>query len=116
MRKSDKKLDNKIRIALTQACEIALKEFDGFEWLTHVVNYENFPKSLKIVCVFETNEQLARFEDNMLKTSFISIIDKQLLGIELVLKNLKKHVVFDTEENCHEKHGGNWAQRLTNAK
>lgn len=116
MRKSDKKLDKQLRITLTQACELALKEFEGFEWLTHVVNYDNFPKSLKVICVFETNEHLARFEDSMLKSSFISIINKQLLDIDLTLKNINKHIIFDTEEKCQLQHRGNWAQRLTNVK
>ena len=56
MRKSDKKLDNQLRLVLTDVCETALKEVEGFQWLTHVVNYSNFPQSLRVVCVFDTNE------------------------------------------------------------
>ena len=49
MRKTDKKIDKQIISALTEVCDSALKAFTGFEWLTHRVNYTNFPKSLKIM-------------------------------------------------------------------
>ena len=39
MRKTDKKIDNNLRIVLTEVCEIALKEVTGFQWLTHLVDY-----------------------------------------------------------------------------
>lgn len=59
MRKSDKKLDNAIRNALIDVCKQAQRSFEGFQWLTHSVNYDNFPNSLKIICVFNTDEHLA---------------------------------------------------------
>ena len=59
MRKTDKKMDNQLRHVLTEVCEVALKDINGFQWLTHVVNYSNFPKSLQVVCVFDTNENLS---------------------------------------------------------
>ena len=40
MRKSDKKFDNAIRKALIDVCEQAQRSFDGFQWLTHNINYE----------------------------------------------------------------------------
>jgi len=46
MRKTDKKRDNTLRLALTEVCDIALKDIAGFQWLTHCVNYSNFPQSL----------------------------------------------------------------------
>lgn len=49
MRKTDKKIENNIRISLTKVCEQALKEVDGFLWLTHTVNYSKFPESLQIL-------------------------------------------------------------------
>ena len=43
MTKTDKKRDKAIREALTKACEIALQRNDGFQWLTHEVDYKRFP-------------------------------------------------------------------------
>ncbi|MFD2168280.1 Fis family transcriptional regulator [Thalassotalea euphylliae] len=112
MRKSDKKLDNQLRTLLTDVCETALKNIHGFEWLTHVVNYSNFPASLKIVCVFDTNENLDAYLQSDIKTSLQSLIQHELSSIGIKVKNLAKHIVFDTEENCDIQHNGNWAKRL----
>ncbi|WP_305811974.1 hypothetical protein [Photobacterium leiognathi] len=39
MRKMDKKRDNTIVAALTQVCHTAQEEDNGFQWLTHTVNF-----------------------------------------------------------------------------
>ncbi|WP_371378969.1 Fis family transcriptional regulator [Thalassotalea aquiviva] len=112
MRKSDKKLDNQLRFVLTQVCETALKDIEGFLWLTHVVNYSNFPNSLKIVCVFDTNESLDCYllsdDNNQLQ----SLIQSELQHLNIMVKHIKNHVLFDSEENCDKHHNGNWAKRL----
>lgn len=60
MRKSDKKTDNQIIKALTEVCESAKFETQGFVWLTHTVDYSRFPQSLKVTLVFndEVSEDL----------------------------------------------------------
>ncbi len=78
MRKTDKKFDNQLKLLLTEVCETALKEVDGFQWLTHTVNYSNFPKSLKVVCVFDTDEQLSTFTRNSSKNSLTALIQVKL--------------------------------------
>ncbi|MCC5854053.1 MAG: hypothetical protein JJU10_00030 [Idiomarina sp.] len=57
MRKSDKKIDNDIIRRLTALCEEAKYDYTGFEWLTHEVNYQRFPQSLKVLLVF--NDEVA---------------------------------------------------------
>lgn len=112
MRKSDKKLDNQLRMVLTQVCENALEEIEGFQWLTHIVNYSNFPKSLKIVCVFGTNESLDKYLLSEANNQLQSLIKRELSNLGIQFKNMVNHVLFDTEENCEKQHNGNWAQRL----
>lgn len=112
MRKTDKKLDNQIRIALTQVCETALKQIEGFEWLTHTVNYTQFPQSLKVVCVFDTNEQLTGYLTSTQKQQLAELVKQELLSLNIKIKNIDKHIAYDTEENCTEQHNGNWAFRL----
>ena len=56
MRKTDKKIDNNIRNVLNKVCEQALIEVNGFVWLTHQVNYDKFPASLSVICVFDLND------------------------------------------------------------
>ena len=113
MRKSDKKLDNQLRSVLTDVCESALKDIAGFQWLTHMVNYTNFPNSLKIVCVFDSNASLDSYllsgDSNYLQ----SLILDALQRLNIKLKSSTDQVLFDTEENCAEQHNGNWARRLT---
>lgn len=112
MRKTDKKLDNQLRISLTSVCDNALKEFTGFEWLTHVVNYTDFPNSLKVVCVFDTNENLKHFMLMNNHTTLNALIQKEMSTIGVNLTRMNKHVSYDTEENCDKNNNGKWADRL----
>lgn len=113
MRKSDKKLDNQIRKALTQICEDALKDIDGFNWLTHTVTYSNFPQSMKVICVFDTNESLDRYLLSDRNNYFQQAVKLELTKLNVKVKHISNHVLFDTEENCEIHNDGNWALRLS---
>ena len=112
MRKTDRKIDNQLRLVLTDVCEITLKEINGFQWLTHLVNYSNFPKSLKVVCVFDTNENLSYFMSKDSKKELTSLIQVKLQEVDVKVKNVTDHILYDTEENCEKEHNGKWADRL----
>lgn len=113
MRKSDKKIDNNIRKTLTSVCEIALEQVDGFKWLTHFVNYDNFPESLAIVCVFDAESDLAKARVTKHDEFLISLIVESLLNEGIKLRDVRQSVTFDTEEACANESGGNWAKRLS---
>lgn len=113
MRKSDKKIDNQLRIALTDVCENALKNIQGFEWLTHTVNYDNFPKSLKITCIFNHNENLDNYLSSNNNQQLMLLIGAKLKTLNIQLKPIGKHIDYDSEENCNNQHQGNWALRLS---
>ncbi len=112
MRKTDKKIDNQLMLVLTDVCEISLKEINGFQWLTHFVDYSNFPKSLKVVCVFDTNENLSCFMSKDSKKELTSLIQVKLHEVDVKVKNVTDHILYDTEENCEKEHNGKWADRL----
>ena len=112
MRKTDKKVDNQIRLTLTDVCEKALKKVEGFQWLTHQVNYSNFPQSLRITCIFETNEQLSVFSSGENKQLLDNLIQSNLSSIGIKLKTPKRHIYYDSEEKCAKEHNGNWSSRL----
>lgn len=114
MRRTDKKIDNNVRKALTIACDTALEKVEGFKWLTHVASYDCFPGSLKVVCVFDTNEALARAYDEALDQYFRKLIQGNLLKVGVKFKNVQKQICFDTEENCEREHNGNWRARIAN--
>ncbi len=113
MRKTDKKIDNQLRLVLIDVCEVALEEINGFQWLTHLVNYSSFPKSLKIVCVFETNEEVSSFLSENSQNKLTALIQLKLSAIDIKVKNVVDHIYYDTEENCTNENGGNWSARLS---
>lgn len=112
MRKTDKKLDNHLRFVLTEVCEAALKDIDGFLWLTHRVNYSEFPKSLKVSCIFNTDDNLADFISKESRTNLELLIQLKLAEIGVNVKRVGSHISYDTEENCDREHNGNWTNRL----
>lgn len=113
MRKSDKKLDKQICDELTQVCHMALAEIDGFVWLTHLVNYNRFPDSLIIVCVFETDQMLALANAQGADIKLRNWIVTQLKLIDIRIQKPNQQVLFDSEEACRLNHNGDWALRFS---
>lgn len=110
--KTNQKIDNNVCKALTIACESYLHEVAGFVWLTHRANYTNFPGSLVVTCVFNTDEEIDAMKALQQDEIMIATIQKQLLKVGIVVKNIKKTVRFDSEQACQNKHDGQWADRL----
>jgi len=108
MRKTDKKIENALREVLTEVCDMALEKHDGFKWITHFASYRDFPGSLFIVCVFDTNEQLSKVNDDDLRL----IVKENLASIDIYVKDISQHVSFDTEENCEKENNGKWHERF----
>ena len=96
MNKTVKKLDNNVIKALTIVCEMAKQDIVGFEWLTHSADYANFPGSLVITCVLDNSNSLD-----------VMLANQQ--GV--LLKDVRRHVCFDTEQACLLEHNGDWKRR-----
>lgn len=112
MRKSDKKLDNQICKTLTNVCETALEHIFGFQWLTHRINYQHFPASLIVTCVFTDQSDLDRIQLNHEDSSLRNLIVEALVDIDIRLDKPEQQIVFDSEEACEASHQGNWERRL----
>lgn len=112
MNKTIKKLEKTLEQALTSACEQSKQDVNGFEWLTHTANYANFPGSLVIRCVFDTDQSLAAAKLAEQDAFIVKHIHNALLKAGILLKIPKRHVVFDTEEACERQHQGNWNKRI----
>ena len=110
--KTNQKIDNNVCKALTIACESSLHDVAGFVWLTHRANYTNFPASLVITCVFNTEEEVEAMKTLQQDETMMATIQKQLLKVGVVVKNIKKSVHFDSEQACQAKHDGQWDDRL----
>ncbi len=109
--KTQKKTDNRIRLALTSVCEQSLKDVAGFQWLTHQADYSNFPASLLITCVFDTDDALEVAHRQGLTGAMKKNIQVTLLKIGVRFKGLEKQVIFDTEEACINEDGHDWSRR-----
>ncbi|MEI6895787.1 MAG: Fis family transcriptional regulator [Colwellia sp.] len=110
--KTNQKIDNNLCHALTIVCESSLHAVAGFVWLTHRANYTNFPASLVITCVFNTDEEIEVMKAQQQDALLCLSIQRQLLKIGVVVKNIKQCVRFDSEEACNRQHQGQWEQRL----
>jgi len=99
MTKTDKKIDKQICQALTRVCETVKIEVEGFQWLTHFVDYNQFPSSLSVICIFSSKDELEKTRKNM-KDQFISeLIKTELEQINIKLKNINQHILFNTEND-----------------
>lgn len=112
MRKSDKKLDNQIRETLTELCDELLDLNVGFEWLTHLVDYDRFPQSLKVICIFQNDEQQKEFVASPHYPALINNLQTRLKKLSISLKDASKHLFFDNEAACERTHQGKWADKL----
>jgi len=112
MTKTEKKLDNSIVKALTTACETLKIGIAGFTWLTHFSNYRDFPESFIVICIFDTNTELTSAQEARDDVDILNTIKNELQTEGVKIKNIHKHVSFDTEENCRLEDNGNWNKRF----
>ncbi len=108
MRKTDKKIDKALRIMLTEVCAVAQKNSEGFVWLTHFANYADFPRSLSVVCIYDTENHLADADLDYMRT----LIKEKLALVDISMNDIRSQVSFDTEESCTLENNGNWNQRI----
>ena len=100
MRKSDKKIDNSIRQTLTALCENHLKDLFGFCWITHTVNYQKFPQSLQITCVFEHDDALNHFMLSDELNSTKARIFNALSPLDIKQNILNQCIHFTTQQKA----------------
>ena len=108
MRKTDKKREKAIVATLNKACNILLDKDLGFKWLTHFINYDNYPESLSIVCIFDTNRDLTEANKNIV----VATVCERLAHLDIKRRMVESSIRFDTEENCQQENNGNWSERL----
>lgn len=110
--KTEKKIDTNICRALNNVCEQTLGDTPGFQWLTHQANYTNFPASLLVTCVFDTEASLTAADKGALQKR----IQAALLKIGVKFKAVGQQVVLDSEEACERDNNGSWDDRLAYRK
>ncbi|MNG81463.1 hypothetical protein D3C81_513390 [compost metagenome] len=106
------RLERELVTCLTEACETAKAEIVGFSWLTHRLDPDNFPASLRITWVFEHEAEKASALAGEAKSRMLTLTQQALEHAGVHLDHTAWHVHFDSEEACKRSHGGDWNKRL----
>ncbi len=96
--------ERKLIEALTQVCEEAKKDNNGFQWLTHLGHW----RSPEIIAVFDSEVKLREAMVKGWDIDFINSVNMSLAEIKSTARNVR----FDSEEACLRQHSGNWDKRL----
>jgi Ni,Fe-hydrogenase III component G len=113
LKREHARLERELIEVLTQACEVAKSEITGFCWLTHEIDYERFPESVQVIWVFDTQLDREQAAALGLNARMVELTAVALHALEINLNPLADHVHFDSEEECHRSHGGDWQRRLS---
>ena len=113
MKKAIKKLDKKVIEALTQVCEEAKTKFEGFTWLTHQANYQDFPASLMVTCVFDEDKDVERVLATTEFPTLVELVNVNLNQQGIKLQKPEKHIRLDSEQACQLHNNGDWRKRIS---
>ncbi|MDB2387064.1 hypothetical protein N9W21_06930 [Shewanella sp.] len=102
MRKRDKKIENAIRIALTQACEQLKDNVTGFAWLTHQVDVKHIEKTLKVTFMFTSLASLNAAKQSLETDAMIRITCDALAQQHIRLHHAAKQCHFAVDKKAPE--------------
>ncbi|MFJ4351192.1 hypothetical protein ACIPZ5_09835 [Pseudomonas sp. NPDC089428] len=106
------RLERELVTCLTDACETAKAEIVGFSWLTHRLDPDDYPASLRITWVFEREADKAAALAGEARTRILALTAQALDEAGVTLDHVAWHVRFDSEEACSRSHAGDWNRRL----
>ena len=106
------RIERRLIATLTDACETAKAEIHGFAWLTHQVDLDDFPASLRITWVFTDDTAKAEALAGEAKARILALTTQALAEAGVQLDHVAWHVRYDSEEACWRDHGGDWNRRL----
>lgn len=111
-KREQSQIERTLAATLTDACEAAKAEIVGFQWLTHDVDYQRFPASLRVIWVFasqaEQDAAIACGQNRLMQTLTAAALEAAAIQLETPAA----HVHVDNEQQCLRVDGGNWQQRL----
>jgi hypothetical protein len=91
--------------ALTLACETAKSEIVGFQWLTHGVDYEQFPQSLVVTWMFDSEASRARALASPDKARMLALTLAAFDEVGISVSRIVDHVAFSVERPARGKRG-----------
>ena len=83
---------------LTLACETAKSEIVGFQWLTHDVDYERFPQSLRVTWMFDSEASRARALASPDKARMLELTQAAFDEVGISVASIAEHVAFLVEQ------------------
>ncbi|QTS85168.1 hypothetical protein JLK41_17830 [Ectopseudomonas khazarica] len=90
---------------LTDACETAKSEILGFQWLTHDVDYAQFPQSLVVTWVFDSETSRARALASADKARMQALTLAAFDEVGISVSRIDDHVAFSVERTARGKRG-----------
>ncbi|OEC36150.1 hypothetical protein SAMN05216600_101112 [Pseudomonas cuatrocienegasensis] len=90
---------------LTGACETAKSEIVGFQWLTHEVDYAQFPQSLIVTWMFDSEATKARALASPDKASMLELTQAAFEEVGIHVSCIAEHVAFAVEQPQRGKRG-----------
>ena len=105
------RIERRLIATLTDACEAAKAEIQGFTWLTHTADLNALAATLNVIWVFNTeaDKNLALTDA---KARLFELTATALREADIDLSPSERNVRFDSEEACQRTQGGNWRERL----
>ncbi|WP_373423219.1 hypothetical protein [Ectopseudomonas alcaliphila] len=90
---------------LTLACETAKSEIVGFQWLTHDVDYERFPQSLRVTWMFDNEANRARALASADKARMLALTQAAFDEVGISVSSIAEHVAFSVERQTRGTRG-----------
>jgi hypothetical protein len=104
--------ERQLVVSLTQACETGKSELVGFCWLTHRLDDQQFPSSLMVVWIFDTQANRDKALANGQGERMLELTAEAFSQADICVSPVSAHLDFDSEEQCQRADAGNWQQRL----
>jgi hypothetical protein len=92
-------IEKRLIKSLTAVCEIGKQELPGFRWLTHMVDYKQYPESLMVLWIFDTLESLSQARAAGLEGRMRALTAEAFVEAQIPIKKVDAHVSFDHERN-----------------
>ena len=111
-KREQSRIERTLAATLTDACEAAKAEIVGFQWLTHDVDYQRFPASLRVIWIFDSQANRERALTNGQGERMAELTAEAFSQAGISVGSVSAHLSFDSEEQCQCVDAGNWQQRL----
>ncbi len=97
MSKTTKKLNDRLLLVLEKLTLQAKEELEGLATVSHTVQFDLFPGSLLVNCVFETQDLLDKAKPS--EKQYQKKLNKMLLKQGILLKEPKNNLKFVMKED-----------------